>query len=111
MTSSGRLGCVGLEEGRDLGGVVLSVGVERDDRIGAGIDGVPEALAQRGALALVRKLADDVRAGGLGLRGGVIGGPVVHDDDREKGPRPLHDGGDARTFLIAGDQREDGVHA
>ena len=52
MTSSGRVGVERGEEGGDLGRVVLAVGVERDDRVGAGVEGVPEALAQRGTLAL-----------------------------------------------------------
>ena len=49
------LGAVALvrrEEGRDLVGVVLAVGVERDDRVGSLVEGVPEAGPQGGALAL-----------------------------------------------------------
>ncbi len=44
----------GGEEERDLGGVVLAVGVERDDRLTALVQRVPEAASQRGALAGVR---------------------------------------------------------
>ena len=50
---------------------------------------------------------EDGRAGSLGLRGGVIGGAIVDDDDRQVHRRGGDDGRDAGTFLVAGDQRED----
>ena len=67
MTSSGPGRRERLEERRDLVGVVLPVGVERDDGVGACIEGVAEPGAQGGALAGVGDLAEDGGAGGLGL--------------------------------------------
>ena len=75
------------EEGRDLGRVVLAVGVERDDGLAALLEGVAEPAPQRRALAGVGDLAQDGRAGRLGLRGRVVGRAVVDDDDRQVGPR------------------------
>ena len=98
------------EEARDLGRVVLAVGVERDDRFGALLERMPEAGPQRRALARVGDLAQDRRAGRLGLRGGVVGRPVVDDHDRQMDARARDDGRDARPLLVAGDQREDRDH-
>ena len=66
---------------------MLAVGVERDDRLGAVLERVPEAGPQRRALARVGDLAQDRRPGRLGLGGRVVGRPVVDDDDRQEGPR------------------------
>ena len=98
------------EEERDLGRVVLAVGVERDDGRGALLEGVAEARPQRRALAGVRELAQDGGAGRLGLGRRVVGRAVVDDDDRQMCPCACHDRGDARTLLVAGDQREDRLH-
>ena len=83
MISSGWARREGGEERRDLVRVVLAVGVEGDDRLGSGVEGVPEAATQGRALAGVGDLAQDGRPGGLGDRGGVVGRAVVDDDDRQ----------------------------
>ena len=63
------------EEARDLGRVVLAVGVERHDGRGARREGVPEAAPQRRALAGVGDLAQDGRPGRLGDGRGVVREP------------------------------------
>ena len=105
------VGLVGGEEAWDLGGIVLAVGVEGHDRHGATLERVAEAGAQRGTLAGVGTLREDRRTRRLGRGRRVVGRAIVHDDDRQEGPRTLHDGGDARAFLVAGDQGEDRLHA
>ena len=100
-----RLEC--LEEERDLGRVVLAVGVERDDGHGAVLQGVAEAGAQCRALARIRDLAQDDGPGRLGLRRRVVGRAVVDDDDGQEGPRTLDHGRDARALLVARDERKD----
>ena len=89
---------------------MLAVGVERDDGRRAVLERVAEAGPERRALAGVRDLAQDGRAGRLGLGGRVVGRAVIDDDDRQEGPRGLDDGRDARPLLVARDQREDGLH-
>ena len=111
MTSSGRSTRERSQEGGDLGGVVLAVGVEGDDRRRVVRERVPEAGAQGRAFARVRVLDEDGGARGLRLGGGVVGRAVVDDDDGQVQRRGRHDGRDAGTFLVAGDQREDRVHA
>ena len=100
------------EERRDLGRVVLAVGVERHDRRRAAVERVPEAGPQRRALAGVRDLAQDGRAGRLGAGGRVVGRAVVDDDDRQvaRGP-PSTTGADARAFLVCRDEREDATRS
>ena len=109
--SSGRDASNAVEEERDLGRVVLAVGVERDDGRGALLQGVAEAGAQGRSLARVRDLPQDDGPGRLGLRRRVVGRAVVDDDDWQEGPRALDNGRDARAFLISRDQREDRLHA
>ena len=93
MTRSGRrLGGERGEERRDLGRVVLAVGVERQDRVGAVVERPAEAGPERGALALVRPLLDDGRAGLAGPVGRVVGRAVVDDDDRQVLERAADDG-------------------
>ena len=102
--------CAGLErgqEGRDLRGIVLAVGVEGDDRRRAVFEGVPEPGPERGALAGVRSLDEDGGAGRLGLDRGVVGRAVVDDDDRQVAARGLDDSRDPGSFLVARDQRDD----
>ena len=67
----------------------------------------PEPGPQRGALALVRDLADHVGPGGLGDRRRVVGRAVVDDEDRQVAPRRLDHRADPRTLLVARDERED----
>ena len=80
-----------------------------------GIERVAEAGAQRRALAGVRDLAQDRRAGRLGLGGRVVGRPVIDDDHRQVRGGRAHDRGDPLAFLVARDHGEDrwrraGVH-
>ena len=78
-----RVGLEGGHELRDLGRVVLAVGVERQDRVVALGDGAFEAKPQRRALALVRALFDDRRPRGACLFGRVVRRAVVDDEDRQ----------------------------
>ena len=98
------------EEERDLGRVVLTIGIERDDGCGAVVQRVAEASAQGRTLARIGNLAKDRRTGRLGLGGRVVGRPVVDDDDRQASPRTGDDDRDARALLVAGDERKDAVH-
>ncbi len=107
MTSSGPAGGEGLEEARDLGRVMLAVGVQGDDRGGPGIQGVAEAGAQGRALARVWDLAQDRGTGRLGRIGRVVGRPVIDHDDRQVGDRSGHDRTDPRALLVGRDERED----
>ena len=66
---------------RDLGGIVLAVGVEGHHGSGLVLQGVPEPGPQSGAFACVGPLDEDPRACGFGLGGGVVGRAVVHDQD------------------------------
>jgi hypothetical protein len=89
---------------------MLPVGVERDDRRCTVLEGVSEAGAEGGALAGVRDLAQDGRAGHLRLRRGIVGRAIVHHEDRQVGPCPRDHARDTRPFLVAGDQGDDRVH-
>ena len=59
----------------DLGRVVLAVGVERQDGVAALVERPAEAGPERRALAGVRPLLDDGRAGLAGAVGGVVAEP------------------------------------
>ena len=91
-------GLEGGQEGRDLRGIVLAVGVEGDDRRRAVFEGVPEPGPEGGALAGVRSLDEDDGAGRLGLGRGVVGRAVVDDDDRQVAARGLDDRRDPRVL-------------
>ena len=77
------------------------------DRGGAVRERAREPRSQRGALALVGDLADDLGPRGLGVGGGVVGRAVVDDDHRQVPARGLDDRGDPRAFLVARHQRDD----
>ncbi len=101
---------VRLERGhelRDLGRVVLAVGVEREDGVVALGDGAFEAQAQRGALALVRALFDDRRPGDACLFRRVVRRAVVDNEDRAVAQCRLDDRPDPRTLVVARDQGDD----
>ena len=68
------------DEGRQLGRVMLAVGVHRDHDLGAESRGDREAAAQRVALPEVAAVAADDRAGVACLGGGVVAAAVVDDD-------------------------------
>ena len=97
-----------LEEHRDLGRVVLAIGIERHDGRCPGLERVPEPRAQRRALAGIRLLADDGRPGLTGSIRGRVGRPVVDDHDRQVPPCRLDDRADPRRLLVRRDEREDG---
>ena len=88
--------------------VVLAVGIEREDRIGAVRQRTFEAEPERGALALVRSLFDDGRPGGTCLFGGV----VAWIRRRRRSPADgaaasPHDRRDPRALVVAGDQGDE----
>ncbi len=75
-------------------GVVLAVGVERDDGAGALLERTREARPQRGALALVGRLADDAGAGLRGHIGRRVGRAVVDHEDGQVPARSVDDRGE-----------------
>jgi hypothetical protein len=98
---------VGGEEGLQLRRVVLAVAIERDDRLDPVVEGRSEARSQRGALALVRRLAQNARAGTLGNRGGLVARAVVDDEDGQVPQRRAHDGLDPGRLVVGRDQGDD----
>ena len=65
---------------------------------------VVDAGLQRGALAEIERMLDDVGAGGAGDIGGVIPGAVVdHDDGVARALDVGHDARDHRPFVVGGD--------
>ena len=61
------------------------------------VERAPEARPKRGALALVRDLADHLGSRGLRDRGRVVGRAVVDDEDRHVAARRLDDSRDPRS--------------
>ncbi len=108
MISSARRSPNRCEERRDLGRVVLAIGVERHDRGRSRIERVAEPGPQRRALAGIRLLAQDHRSGRTGAFRGIVGRTVVDDHDRQVPASGLDDRADARALLVGRDQREDG---
>ncbi len=108
MISSARRSPKRCEEGRDLGRIVLAVGVERHDRGRPRLERVAEPGAQRGALPGIRLLAEDDRPGRFRPIRGVVSRTVVDDDDRQVPASALDDRADTRALLVGRDQREDG---
>ena len=98
---------IGRDEARDLVGIVLAVGIERQDRRRAIRERAREPRSQRGALALVGDLADDLGPGRLRVGGGVVGRAVVDDDHRQVPACGLDDRGDPGALLVARHQRDD----
>src|ERR1022692_4408300 len=95
-----------LEQPLDLGGVVLAVGVRRDDVLGAALAGQPVAEPERGPLAPVDRHVADQRPGCLGVLDGAVDRAVRHHDLRGRQPahgcgQRLDDGAD-RAFLVVG---------
>ena len=101
----GRLECG--QECRDLGGIVLSIGVEGHHGRRSVLEDVPEPGPQRCTLACIGPLDEDRRAGRLCLGRGVVRRAVVDDHDREVETGARHDGRDPRSFLVARDERDD----
>ena len=96
---------VGLQEGGDVGGGVLAVGVHRDGQIESPGAGMVEAGLEGGALALVVDVFEHGGAGFGGGLGGVVGGAVVDDDHGGTVVADLaHDGGDAAFLPVGGNQ-------
>jgi hypothetical protein len=96
---------VGLQEGGDVGGGVLAVGVEGDGEIVAVFAGVVEAGLEGGALALVVDVLEDGGAGFGGDLGGVVGGAVVDDDHVGAVVEDFaDDGADVLLLLVGGDE-------
>src|SRR5690606_31533407 len=105
-----------LDHGRELGGVVLEVGVEGGDVAAAGAG---EAGGERGALSVVAPEADAGEAGVLPVqplddRPRVVAGTVVHEPHLERAAGPLHrlpdlrrQLGEARGLLVDGDDDGD----
>ena len=96
-----------LEEGRDVVGVVLAIGIEGDHGRDAVVQGVAEARPQRGALTGVRDLAQDRRSRGLRVLRRVVRGAVVDDDHRQVPTCTVNHVSDPQTLLIRRDQRDD----
>jgi hypothetical protein len=69
------------DQGGNVGGIELPVGVETDDQIGAVIEAVAQGGVKRAADAADRRMADDARAGAFGLGGGAILAAVVDDQN------------------------------
>ena len=94
---------VGGEEGGDVGGGVLAVGIHGDGEVVSGFGGVADAGADGGALPLVADVGDDGGPGLLGGVGGGVGGAVVDDDDVSGvGEGFADDGGDVGFFAVGG---------
>ena len=66
---------------------MLAVAVERDDRVEALLERPAEPGPERGALALVGPLDQDIRTGAFGERGGGIRRAIVDDENRQVGER------------------------
>ena len=107
MMSSAPVAWNAARNRRDLGGIVLAVGVEGHHGRRTVLEGVPEPGPERGPLACVRPLDEDRRACSLGLSRGVVGRAVVDDHDGQDRRAPAHDGRDPRSLLVARDERDD----
>ena len=107
MMSSAPVAWNAARNERDLGGIVLAVGVEGHHGRGLVLQGVPEPGPQSGTFARVRPLDEDRRAGRFGLGGGVVGRAVVDDHDGKEKAGARHDGRDPRSLLVARDERDD----
>ena len=92
---------------RDLGRVVLAVGVERDDRGRSRIERVAEPGAQGRALAGIRDLAQDGRPGrsAAAAVSSLDPSSMTTTGRWRRGGRD--DRADARAFLEGRDERED----
>ncbi|MEI9998619.1 MAG: hypothetical protein WDO13_05360 [Verrucomicrobiota bacterium] len=93
-------------EAREIGRVVLAVGIHEEEPAGRGGRG-PERLAQRGRLAVVRPAVGEHRRAGLPRqqRGGVAAAVVDHGHERETGRAAApHDRSDGGGLVAGGDE-------
>lgn len=96
--------CGAMEEGREVGGVVLAVAIERHGPFETEAKQVVEAGLKRCAFAAVALMAKDEGAGVLGVERGVVVRAVVHDGDQgEMLARSHHERADGAVFVEAGD--------
>ena len=84
----------------------LAVGIQRQNGLDAPVEGPAETRSKGGALALVGRLDEDLRAGVAGAIGRVIGGSVVNDQDRQVGAGRGENFGDVGRLVVCGDQGE-----
>jgi hypothetical protein len=103
------------QEHRDAGRLVLAVAVHRHQHLVLLLDGEPERADDRRPVSAVGRVGDaeQLRLGVEQLRG-VVGGPVVHDEDARRVPPGLgEDRGDVPGLVVHRDGGEpaEGVHA
>ena len=101
-----------LQHGRDLGGVVLAVGVQCDDVLRPELDAQGVAHPQRVAVAEVLGQHVGHGAGVLGHLVGLVGASVDHDEGRDREPtgHGRHGGqhrADVGLLLVGADQADD----
>src|SRR5699024_1610949 len=93
----------------DLGGVVLTVGVDLHDGGEPAVVAVAVARPHRPADAEVERQPHDHRPGGGGAVGGGVGGAVVDDQHgglRLRGPHLAHHAADAVLLVQRGEDDE-----
>jgi galactokinase/mevalonate kinase-like predicted kinase len=78
----------GIHEGRDVGGIVLTVGIERhDDRVPVA-QAVHDSRLECGAVAEMEREIEDPATERTGDLGRIVAGTVVDDEERVGGTNP-----------------------
>lgn len=103
----------GFEEAEEIGyesAVVLVIGVEHDDDVGAVVEGGVVAGFLVGAVAAVDGVADDGQAEALGDFDGVVAGAVIDEDEfGVTAGGDVADGGFEGGGGVVGGQDDDGA--
>ena len=94
-----------FQEFRNLGGIVLPVGINRDDGFAIGLLQRPaKALFERCAFALIRSLSYDDGACCFRDRGSFVSGTIIDRDHRQESPCGVNDGSHEMGGVVSGNQ-------